>query len=300
MSWAAGIPDFPHLPPGVLGERPEFLAESAGRTLLLRGSGRVAKIFLPRPDGVDRADREIGALQLLAGSPVPVPELIDHGTADGCRWVLMSELPGVSLRVQDYDSADGLAFQRFRGRMSATIHASARPPAFGVWTVDPRRSAADWARLDSSRRAELAGAVRPERVGICGRMRRQQERWLEAVDAVEPVLVHGDLGPENFLVDPAGRLVGILDWETAVGSVPAADFAGTALFGQSGLAAFADGYRQAGDLSVVTPERLGYFVINRILEVFGTTGGRWNPRLDQIAESMADRLLSGELEPVTV
>ncbi|HVX46946.1 MAG TPA: hypothetical protein VHC49_23845 [Mycobacteriales bacterium] len=50
----------------------------------------------------------------------------------------------------------------------------------------------------------------------------------------------------------------------------------------------------------MVPEQLGYFVIDRILQVFGTTGGRWNPGLDRIAESMADRLLSDDLEPVTL
>jgi Ser/Thr protein kinase RdoA (MazF antagonist) len=113
-----------------------------------------------------------------------------------------------------------------------------------------------------------------------------------------PVLVHGDPGPENFLLDPAGlggTLVGVLDWETATGSIPAAEFAGPALFGAAGLAAFAAGYAAVGDLDAVTPERLGYFVIDRILHVFGTTGGRWNPGLDGIAESMALRLLSGDL-----
>jgi aminoglycoside phosphotransferase (APT) family kinase protein len=266
--------------------------------VLLRGSGRVGKIFLPRADGIDRADREIAALQLLADSPIPVPALVDCGAAAGCRWLLMSELPGMPMRVRDYGSPAGLAFQRFRGRMSAMIHTAARPQAFGVWTVDPYRSSAEWARRESAGRAEHAVAVRPERSALSERLRRLQESWLDAIDVAAPVLVHGDLGPENFLVDAAERVAGVLDWETAVGSLPAADFAGTALFGGAGLTAFAEGY--GAGAGAVLPEQLGYFVIDRILQVFGTTGGRWNPGLDHVAESMADRLLSGDLEPVTL
>lgn len=55
---------------------------------------------------------------------------------------------------------------------------------------------------------------------------REYDRVLPEPDLVEPVLVHGDLGVEHILCDPAGRATGMIYFETATVGDLAIDFVG--------------------------------------------------------------------------
>jgi aminoglycoside phosphotransferase (APT) family kinase protein len=52
---------------------------------------------------------------------------------------------------------------------------------------------------------------------------RQAARSLRQADPLPVVFVHGDLGTTNVLVDQAGRLSGVVDWETARWGLPLTD-----------------------------------------------------------------------------
>ncbi|HEX3815445.1 MAG TPA: aminoglycoside phosphotransferase family protein [Mycobacteriales bacterium] len=288
-----------HVGRDALGQDAEFLDESAGRTVLFHGGGRVCKVFLPTDDAERRAETESAALGALAGTDVPVPAVLDRGVLPGGEpWILMAEVAGIPVPPVDFDGPDGPRFLRFQGRWAARIHAAVRPTAFGIWTTEPCTTLTDWATRCSARLERRAAAARPERAELCRSIRRAQESWLDSLLGVDPVLVHGDLTPGNFLLrDPESRasVVGVIDWETAEASTPAAEFSRAALFGGPGLAQFIGGYAETGLISDIPPERVAYFVADRVLQVFGTTGGRWNSHVDGIAERMAGRLLAGEL-----
>ena len=70
--------------------------------------------------------------------------------------------------------------------------------------VAPRLSPAERARAD----ALVAGLVDDDR------------NW-----RFELVVTHGDLGPDHVLVDPAGALAAVIDWEDVGAGDPAGDFA---------------------------------------------------------------------------
>jgi len=57
-------------------------------------------------------------------------------------------------------------------------------------------------------------------------LQRPPHPAVSGLDGDGPVLVHGDYGPQNLLVDPdAGRVTGVLDWEFAHRGDPIEDLA---------------------------------------------------------------------------
>jgi len=283
-----------HVP--ALGPKPQVIDGSAGRTAIFAGNGLTGKVFLVPSD---KPDREVAALELLADSAIPAPRLLGHGDLpEGQRWVLMSTVPGAPASFVDHNSGGGLRFYRRTGRLAARIHATPAPPAFGSWTTAPQPSLAAMADRDSGVLADQAAATRPERTELCQELRARQRTWLPALSDPTPVLVHRDLGPGNILLpdgDVNASIAGVIDWETANASAPAAEFAAPVFFGGASVREFACGYSEGADITAIAAEQIAYFVADRILAVFGTTGGRWNPGLDARAEGTARRLLADDL-----
>lgn len=87
--------------------------------------------------------------------------------------------------------------------------------------------------------------------GVSQALWERWQSWL-ADDTFWPThsaLVHGDLHPGHIVVDPAGRVTGLLDWTEAEVADPALDFSiHYALFGESGLSDLLDRYEKAGGL----------------------------------------------------
>jgi len=196
-----------------------------------RGAGRWVlrrppKVALARAnDGMAREHRMLAALD---GTGVPHPVVValceDHDVL-GCTFYLMTRVEGVF----PVPPPPGLDDDIHRAEIShAMVDALAR------------LHQVDW------RAAGLADLGHPEQFH-----ERQVDRWsrqlasyegreLPGIDAVtswleanrpahfEPTIMHGDYHMRNVLIapDPPGRVVAILDWETATIGDPLLDLAG--------------------------------------------------------------------------
>jgi O-antigen/teichoic acid export membrane protein len=160
---------------------------------------------------------ELRAAPGLNGFGALVPDVLDHGTLDGRRYLVERGLTGV----------DGRELVR-RGRGAAALAATAAgmAPLYAATAVG--------AAIDAERFAELVD-------DHVQRIRLAHSRDVgEALAAVRAALassllgqravlarVHGDLWLGNVLLDPHGpRLTGVVDWEASRGrDLPAADVA---------------------------------------------------------------------------
>jgi aminoglycoside phosphotransferase (APT) family kinase protein len=214
-----------------LGAEPLAGGRSNAMFALRRGSARWV-LRRPARIAVDRANegmrREFRFLAALAGTAVPHPVAIalceDHDVL-GCTFFIMEHVEGV--------------------------HALPAPPAFddesgryevGIALIDALAQLhdVDW------RSAGLADLGRPN-----GFHERQVKRWSAQLDSYngreipgigdvmlwlgehrpatfEPTIMHGDYHVINALIAPdrPGRVVAILDWETATIGDPLLDLAG--------------------------------------------------------------------------
>lgn len=130
-----------------------------------------------------RHDNEARALRALTGSGLPVPELIDEHPGA----ILMTRLPGERLDDQDADAR--LAGLRASGPLLRRLH-SLEPPAALAPAPDDHRII--------TRYRAAGGPPLPLRVPA------QTGR----------VFCHGDWTDGNLL-GSAGRISGIVDWESA-------------------------------------------------------------------------------------
>ncbi len=196
-----------------------------------RGSGRWV-LRRPAKVAVDRANegmrREHRILDGLGGSDVPHPAVValceDHHVL-GCTFYIMERVEGVSpfpapARLDDDRRRAEIAFAMVEALArlhqvdwrAAGLGDLGRPEGFHERQVNR------WSR-------QLASYQGRELPGIDAVM-----RWLEASrpDDFEPTLMHGDYHMRNALIapDPPGRVVAILDWETATIGDPLLDLAG--------------------------------------------------------------------------
>lgn len=196
-----------------------------------RGAGRwvlrrPAKVAIERAN--DGMVREYRILAALDGTEVPHPGAValcqDHEVL-GCTFFLMEHVDGVN----PIPLPAGFDDDEHRAEVALAMVASLA-----------RLHRVDW------RAAGLGDLGHPERFH-----ERQVERWsrqlasyqgreLEGIGAVaawleghrpdqfEPTLMHGDFHMRNVLIasDPPGRVVAIVDWETATIGDPLLDLAG--------------------------------------------------------------------------
>jgi aminoglycoside phosphotransferase (APT) family kinase protein len=200
-----------------------FKIERGGRRWVLRRPSRVA---------VDRANegmrREHRILAALSGTDVPHPRVValcdDHSVL-GCTFFLMEHVAGVN----PFPLPTGFDGDEHRSEVAfAMVESLARlhdvdwrwvgledlghPDHFHERQVDR------WSRqLASYQGRELAGMDRVM-------------TWLEAnvPDHFDPTLMHGDFHMRNALIapEPPGRVLAIVDWETATIGDPLLDLAG--------------------------------------------------------------------------
>jgi aminoglycoside phosphotransferase (APT) family kinase protein len=217
--------------------------EDGWDSLVLEVNGEYVFRFPRRPEVEEWVEREILLLPELAETlPVDVPRF-DFVARNGLLCVgyrkLVGEPAGADLCEH---SAEDL------GRFLAVLHRFPveRTRGLGVPYFDP-------------------AAWRAHFEGFCGDLRRrvlpllahsERERAEELFAEVsrldfEPVLVHGDLGPEHVLVRD-GRVAGVIDWSDARVGDPALDFA-WCLHGTSKAAA--DAIAQSYRLDSATRER---------------------------------------------
>ena len=200
-----------------------FVVERGKARWVLRRPTRVAV------DGANEGmRREFRILAALAGTNVPHPEVValceDHDVL-GCTFYLMERVQGVNPFPLPavFDSQEGRAEVAYSmvealGRLhcvdwlTAGIGDLGRPEGFH------QRQVQRWSRqLASYEGRELAGI-------------EDVMAWLEAhlPDDSTATIMHGDYHMLNVLIapEPPGRVVAILDWETATIGDPLLDLAG--------------------------------------------------------------------------
>jgi len=196
--------------------------DAAGRSYALRRPP-LGKL-LPKAHDVVREHRLITALHERSTVPVPPPVA---ACADpepiGAPFFLMGFVDGRVLRTRrraaDVPEAVRAAAADDLVDTLVALHA-AEPPALGLADLAPpdgyiARQLARWQQqFDRSRRREV-----PD-VSDVG-------RWLaeRIPPQVETRLVHGDFRLDNAIIDDAGRIRAVLDWEIATLGDPLADLA---------------------------------------------------------------------------
>lgn len=171
--------------------------------------------------------REFTVMRALAGSPVPVPEMVrlcaDTGVL-GAPFYLMEHVPGVVLR--DPAQLDDLGQERLRELVLATVDVLASLHAvdaeavglagFGRPAGFNERQVRRWRRqLDDSRSRDVPGIDELHR-----------RLAADVPPGRDTAVLHGDFRLDNVLVDIAERRVRVvLDWEMSTLGDPLADVA---------------------------------------------------------------------------
>ncbi|WP_051950985.1 phosphotransferase family protein [Actinacidiphila yeochonensis] len=168
--------------------------------------------------------REYRVISALAATPVPVPRgelLCEDPEVLGAPFYVMEDVPGTPYRGEEQLRAIGP--ERTRAAVETLVDTLVE-----LHAVDPVA-------------VGLAGFGRPE-----GYLERQLRRWggqldasrsreLPGIDALHaalvrrlpdspaPTVVHGDYRLDNVLIDDAGRLTAVLDWEMSTLGDPLTD-----------------------------------------------------------------------------
>ena len=173
----------------------------AGGAMVVRGllpDGSPAVLRVARAGAPGDPATAAETLEWLARERVPlIPRLHAHGTTAGASWAAERALPG---RRPPRASA---SLMRQVADVCASFPRSERPP---------EATAADLSAV---------AAVLPDRAGALDALASELAGTLGALPSV---LRHGDLWAGNLLVDRAGSLTGLVDWDAAHPSaVPGAD-----------------------------------------------------------------------------
>jgi hygromycin-B 7''-O-kinase len=190
---------------------------------LVTDAGLVVKLFGERWFGPDSHRVEREALEVLAGSDLPVPELLAEGELyPDASWTwpyfILSRAEGVPYseleRHLDAHDATQLAVD-----LATALEAVHQRPLL------PRgsRLAPDWQRFRAllERRRHEAVADHRRWGNLPERLCQEMDRFLPEVrDLVDldrpPVLVHGDLHADHVFVDPESlRVTGLIDFTDA-------------------------------------------------------------------------------------
>lgn len=170
----------------------------------------------------ERRVQNLAALDPVRSVGVPVPRL---AAADFLEWPVVTVTPALPGRTAqqavgpDYAGAQFPVLAESMGRMLRRIQSvPAADLALPRTWADPEAVRAE--AHDTIRR--LGPALPPRSRAALGAMADALPRLLAGR---EPVLAHGDYGPQNVLVDERGEVSGVLDWEDARIADPALDLA---------------------------------------------------------------------------
>ena len=191
-----------------------WLVRLADRPAVLRHPPRSSQ-RLPSAHDVVREARIVDA---LAGSPVPVPEVLavcdDHSVL-GVEFVISSRLPGICLMTDIFDDPDRRRLAHDAVDRLVAIHAL--DPAL---TPLEARDGSYLERQISRWQTQLGRTPTARRLGdlapIIGWLREHRP------PTEERTLVHGDYGFHNLLVTTKA-VTAVLDWELATLGDPVAD-----------------------------------------------------------------------------
>jgi len=236
--------------------------------------------------------REQAVQNALADQGYPAPRAI-HACLDpsplGAAFLLMERMPGTPLI-----SARPIGMDRPLLDAQLGLHALDPAPLAGVLSTFDGYLASLERRVAS-----------PALAGLAGLMRWLRER--RPPEGAPPVICHGDLHPQNLLVE-GGRVSGVLDWPNALIAEPAFDVASTwailrfvpvglaampaalrwlVSLGQPILAArYQRGYRRR---RAIDPGRLAYYEVAAAMRALVRAGEVRSRTTDATASSALDR-----------
>lgn len=191
--------------------------------------GDACVLRVPRgPDGAVDLRKENAVVPVARAAGVRTPVVLTSGVLpDGSPYQVQERVHGTDLDRGEHGGVrgwgDGVAAAAFRaaGRQFAALH-SAVPHRPGLLPEVPVEDGGGdpWELLDTLRDA---GEVDAEGAAWLGRWFRHLAPLRAPRPA--PVLLHGDLAPQNLVLDAAGRLTAVLDWGDARWCEPAVEFA---------------------------------------------------------------------------
>lgn len=234
-----------------------------GRTAVHLGGGRMAW-FPQTEEGCAAMARERRVLRLIERyCSFRVPRVL-HEDADG--WEVRAITPGVvdPQRLYDRMAADpgyARAIGEALGRVLAEQHGDIPAHEIAGWLPTTTNWPPPQDLPNLPRVVDDPALLR--RIGLA------LEAHAEACQTLgDPVLIHGDLGPHNFAVDPeTGRVSGVFDYEGAAFGDRAQDFAYMTLLG-GGVAepdAMLDGALAVYQpLTGVTIDRTRVYLLNAV------------------------------------
>ena len=207
-------------------------------------AGVANEVYLLGDDLVLRIPRSAAFAADLCKETVVIPAARQAGVRtprvvtfhdQGTTWLVIERVPGVDLAQLELPSHQLDEVYRQAGHDLAKLH---RMPAVAAPGIPRHEESASPGALVADLLAD-------------GYLDVDAARWLEdwfarlaaQMPATPPprVLIHGDLAPQNLIVDPeTGRFTGIVDWGDAEWADPAVDFAKTPPIH---LPALLDGYR---------------------------------------------------------
>ncbi|MET7460215.1 aminoglycoside phosphotransferase family protein [Nonomuraea sp. NPDC005501] len=225
---------------GITAEQVRPLPAGVANRVFLLGDDLVLRI--PRtkqflPDLV----KEVAVIPAALHAGVRTPEVVafdDTCSVVDVPYMVLARARGTDLADLDLPAADADRVHHQVGRELAKLHRLSPATAPDLPAVPVEDDADPWALTD---RLLVAGWIDAEAA-------RWLTGWFDRLSAhlpadPSPVLVHGDIAPQNLLVSPAtAELNGIVDWGDAQWADPAVDFAKMPL---TGIPAMLDGYRQA-------------------------------------------------------
>jgi fructosamine-3-kinase len=212
-----------------------FQVENASRARL------IARVSSVPEAGVDLGlwvDRWASETARSAGIPSPEIVCVDTSrTRAPFDFLIMREAPGQSLREFDHDDDALRPLLRELGATVARLHAT-RLEGFGwidVGRPDREKATPETPRGLFSAWRDYVWLRSAEHLAACvtlGAIQVEEARRIEAVfdrfdgrlGAVEPRLLHGDLGNHNVFVD-RGNISALIDWEDCLAGDPCFDIA---------------------------------------------------------------------------
>jgi aminoglycoside phosphotransferase (APT) family kinase protein len=255
---------------------------------------------------VQRAARERAALNHLATTGLPVPQCLGSGLLDDGRdWIATGRLDGVAppdAARPVHEISPSLSAQL--GAITARLHGAPSPGHIGPATRQ-FDSYVEKAERQTRRMTDLGyGKHCVPRQEVDDLMALlDTTRPCLATAPMPPRLVHGDVQPRNVLVNGAGMITALIDFEVAGGGDATEDFALVGLdWHAPGFAAFCGGYAEAGGrLDGDAARRVAHHVGRWAMAVFVYLGS-FAPAYLEPARRAVARLRTGEvpdLGPIT-
>lgn len=254
-----------------------YFIDTDADPLVLRIAPPSDSVFLFYERGMMRQEPGIHRL-LREKTTVPVAEVIafdDSREAIDRDYLLMERLPGEALSSALSVDPEQTLYET--GRCLAQVHAVTAERYGYLGEHRPMEPRPSWAEAFREMWRRLLEDI--EQVGFYTEAER--EALLELLDRHQPVfdrpvpasLLHMDIWAQNILVDRAGNLTGIVDWDRALWGDPECEFAVLDYCGIS-EPAFWRGYGKERDASPQASVRRIFYLLYELQKYIVIRAGR--------------------------